>query len=133
MVTSIKQDILAGEDMRGEDKLRFTWNSLLIAELIPQAYGRLLAFVSRLITPLVSSPTTEQSALRLLYYGFPDALKSPQWKPMVQALYILLQNRAVLWGGDGWVAPSNAILVVDDKGILFNSPSHFVRKKRCIV
>lgn len=59
--------------MHGEDKLRFNWNSLLISEIIPQAYSRLIAFTSRLFTPQIASSTDSQiEGLSLYYNSFPD-------------------------------------------------------------
>lgn len=58
--------------MHGEDKLRYNWNSLLISELIPQAYARLISFTSRLFTPQISSTNDSLSGLNLFYNSFPD-------------------------------------------------------------
>lgn len=105
--------------MHGEDKLRFKWNSLLISEIIPEAYARLISFSARLFTSQIS--TGGNDILRLFYNSWPDMAVSQNWKPLVKRLYELLLPKTVLWSGEVWVAPQNALLVPEFKGISISS------------
>jgi hypothetical protein len=102
--------------MQGEDKLRFKWNSLLISEIIPQAYARLISFSARLFTPQISATGNGSESLRLFYNSWPDLAVAQNWKPLVKQLYELLLTKPVLWSGEVWVAPQSALLVSEYKG-----------------
>ena len=123
--------------MHGEDKLRFTWNSLLISEIIPQAYARLISFSARLFTPQISSSGSARDSLHLYYNSWPDLAVPQNWKPLVKQVYELLLFKSVLWSGEVWVAPQNALLVSEYKGnddpIIVSCLSSFVSPLLCIL
>jgi hypothetical protein len=87
---------------------------LLISEIIPQAYARLISFSARLFTPQISA--TGSDILRLYYSVWPDLAVAQTWKPLVKQLYELLVTKPALWSGEVWVAPQNALLVSENKG-----------------